>query len=289
MSMLLFVSNYGDLNEGQILWCYVYPLLSTFLFGYRLGVKWSLFLLLIVISSLQLNTDININSHFDFEVRFCIVYLTILSITSWLEYSRHRYTETVRKQREKLEKERERLNQEVNRRTHLEEQLNKLANRDDLTGLFNRRYFLCRAKQMLIHSQRYNTLLAMALIDIDNFKNINDSYGHPAGDEVLKNFARECKEFFRESDIYGRIGGEEFAILLPKASANEALKTMDRFRQKISEQQCIFNGNTMSITISIGISMTESNVTNIESLYSIADKALYQAKNNGRNQTQLEK
>jgi diguanylate cyclase (GGDEF)-like protein len=287
ITMLIFISNYGNIYEGQILWCYVYPLLSTFLFGYQLGVKWSLFLLLAVISSLQLNTNIDIN--YDFELRFCIIYLTITSITSWLEYSGNRYIRTVQKQRKKLEKERERLNQEVNRRIHLEEQLKKLANRDDLTGLFNRRYFLCRAKQMLIHSQRYNTLLAMALIDIDNFKSINDSYGHPAGDEVLKNFARECKEFFRESDIYGRIGGEVFAILLPKASANEALKAMNKFRQKISEQQCIFNGNSMRITISIGISMAESHVTNIETLYSIADKALYQAKNNGRNQTQLEK
>ncbi|WP_435236662.1 GGDEF domain-containing protein [Psychromonas sp. PT13] len=289
MAMLLLVSNYGNIPEGQILWCYVYPLLSIFLFGHRIGVKWSLFLLVAVITSLQFNTTIQINQHFEFEVRFCIIYLTVLSITSWLEYSRSRYIETVRKQRYKLETERERLSEEVNRRTQLEEQLNKLANRDDLTGLFNRRYFLSKAKEMLTQSQRYNTVLAMAIIDIDNFKNINDSFGHPTGDEVLKRLAKEYKQFFRESDIYGRIGGEEFAILLPQSSTNEALKTMDKFRQKISEQHYLFNGNTINITISIGLAVTSNNLTSIDELYSIADKALYQAKNNGRNQTLFEK
>jgi len=288
MIMLIFVSNYGNIYEGQILWCYVYPLFSIFLFGYRLGIKYSLLLLIAVMSSLQLNTNINIY-YFDFELRFCIIYLTVISITALLEYSRSRYIETVKKQQKKLEKERERLNQEVNRRIQLEQQLNKLANLDGLTGLFNRRYFLCRAKEMLTQSQRYNTLLAMALIDIDDFKKINDSYGHPAGDEILKNFAKECKQFFRESDIYGRIGGEEFAILLPQASANEALETMDKFRHKISRQRYAFEGNIIKMTISIGISMTDNHLTNIDELYSIADKALYQAKNNVRNQAKLEK
>lgn len=287
VSMFILVFILGDKSEGQILWSYTYPLLSIFLFGNRLGASWSLILLFTIVGNLKLNSNLDFSYSTDFEIRFCIIYLTILSITSWLEYDRNRYTNKSRIQVKALKKERASLNQEIKRRIILERELNKLANEDTLTEIYNRRYFMSRASEEISSAQRDGVPLSMALIDIDKFKCVNDKYGHPAGDKILKCFAQQCKEMLRKSDIVGRFGGEEFAILLLNTSVEQAQQIMDRFRQEISEHTFLFNGIKMKITISIGICVNGEQISDIDRLYSAADKALYHAKRNGRNKVEL--
>lgn len=287
ITMLILLSFWGDKSSGQILWCYVYPILSIFLFGNKIGIKWSLFLLFAILTSLFFNNNIDLKYTNAFEIRFSIIYLTVLSITSWLEHSRMRYIEVVQQQRLELEKERGSLQQEITRRTYLEEELNKLANQDSLTGMHNRRHLFNRASEELFRSQRYDTPFAMALVDLDNFKNINDKYGHPAGDEVIKSFAKQCQSLLRKSNISGRIGGDEFAILLLHVSPKQALKIMENFRQKINEHLFFSEGEVIRVTISIGLSMAGDQNNSIESLYAAADKALYSSKHKGRNRVEL--
>jgi len=186
-----------------------------------------------------------------------------------------------------LKKERASLNQEVKRRIILEKELNKLANEDTLTEIYNRRYFMSRASEEISSAQRDGVPLSMALIDIDKFKCVNDKYGHPAGDKILKCFAQHCKQMLRKSDIAGRFGGEEFAILLLNTSVEQAQQIMDKFRQEISEHTFLFNGIKMKITISIGICVCGEQISDMDRLYSAADKALYHAKRNGRNKIEL--
>jgi len=287
VSMFILVFILGDKSEGQILWSYTYPLLSIFLFGNRLGAGWSLILLFTIIGNLKLNSNLDFSYSTNFEIRFCIIYLTILSITSWLEYDRNRYTNKSKSQVKALKKERASLNQEVKRRIILEKELNKLANEDTLTEIYNRRYFMSRASEEISSAQRDGVPLSMALIDIDKFKCVNDKYGHPAGDKILKCFAQHCKQMLRKSDIAGRFGGEEFAILLLNTSVEQAQQIMDKFRQEISEHTFLFNGIKMKITISIGICVCGEQISDMDRLYSAADKALYHAKRNGRNKIEL--
>ena len=287
VSMFILVFILGDKSEGQILWSFTYPLLSIFLFGNRLGAGWSLILLFTIIGNLKLNSNLDFSYSTNFEIRFCIIYLTILSITSWLEYDRNRYTNKSKSQVKALKKERVSLNQEIKRRIILERELNKLANEDTLTEIYNRRYFMSRASEEISSAQRDGVPLSMALIDIDKFKCVNDKYGHPAGDKILKCFAQHCKQMLRKSDIAGRFGGEEFAILLVNISVEQAQQIMDKFHQEISEHTFLFNGIKMKITISIGICACGEQISDIDRLYSAADKALYHAKRNGRNKIEL--
>ncbi|GGI83363.1 GGDEF domain-containing protein [Shewanella gelidii] len=285
--MLVLVSIWGDKSEGQILWSYMYPVLSIFLFGNRLGVQWSVLLLVALLVSLVMNGNIDLAQSIEFEIRFSIIYLTILSVTSWLEYYRNRYTDEAIRQRKTLEKERENLEQEIDRRIQLETKLKRLANHDSLTELYNRRHFLSRATEEIHRAQRHDLPATMALIDIDKFKEVNDTYGHPIGDAVLKSFAKLCKQSLRQTDIAGRIGGEEFAILLLHAPAEHARLAMDRFRQQVSEYPFQFEGLQLNITISIGLSAIDDNTVNVDQLYAAADSALYRAKDTGRNRVEI--
>ena len=283
MLMLTLVSVWGDKSEGQILWCYIYPLLSIFLFGNRIGIFWSLLLLFSVMGSLGLIGHINFNEPIDFEIRFSVIYLTILFMTSWLEYYRGRYTHQAISQQNALKKEREILNKEISRRIKLEAELEELVHQDDLTEMYNRRYFLSRLNQELVRAKRYGIPVSLAIIDMDKFKRINDTYGHLAGDSVLKSFAKHCEQSLRTSDIAGRVGGEEFAILLPCTAIAQAQQVMERFRQEVSELLCDFHGIKIQVTISIGLSVADNEHADPDLLYSDADRALYQAKKAGRN------
>jgi diguanylate cyclase (GGDEF)-like protein len=166
----------------------------------------------------------------------------------------------------------------------------KLAMTDELTGLYNKRYLLERLKIELNYSQKYKQPLSLMMIDIDYFKNINDTYGHLAGDIVLKETADTIYKFLRESDIFIRYGGEEFIMVLPNTPLSISKNLAERIRKKVSQSIIKLNHVKIKITISIGISRFIKNKGNsyldeINKLIHEADLALYSAKSTGRNKT----
>jgi diguanylate cyclase (GGDEF)-like protein len=121
------------------------------------------------------------------------------------------------------------------------------------------------------------------MIDIDHFKRVNDNYGHEAGDRVLQNFADVGRDQIRDVDIFGRLGGEEFAILLPDTGFSSAGEVAERLRQAVADHGVRFNDEAVKVTISIGVSTVSASIQNLDLLMSSADKALYKAKWEGRN------
>ncbi len=161
---------------------------------------------------------------------------------------------------------------------------------DPLTDLYNRRYIFQRLADLLTSAHGMRVPLCLALIDLDSFKAVNDAYGHAAGDRVLRRFARHLKRELRPLDAVGRIGGEEFMVVLPNASQQGALTVLSRLRQSFSEAA----GDTLPASLdtveaappcsfSAGLSLARSG-DDAESLFARADRALYRAKNTGRDQ-----
>ncbi|NLB48967.1 MAG: sensor domain-containing diguanylate cyclase [Erysipelotrichia bacterium] len=164
------------------------------------------------------------------------------------------------------------------------DQLQKLAANDPLTGILNRRFGLLRLQEEFSRAIRTSQPLGVLMIDIDHFKNVNDTYGHLLGDKVLINMTETAKKALREGDIFLRYGGEEFAVILPGASPVDAQKIAEGIRRSIEEASFIYNSQHIKITVSIGgTSFPNNNVGNFNNLIEAADKNLYRAKENGRN------
>lgn len=173
---------------------------------------------------------------------------------------------------------------DVTQRKIMERELQRLATTDPLTEIANRRSFLEQAEQIFKTSQRYQTSFTMLMLDLDLFKAINDKYGHLGGDKVLARFAHTVGLELRDSDVFGRLGGEEFCVLLQQAHRDEALNVAERIRQCI--QDLSFKdpaGNTFTLTVSIGVTNNFESDERLANLLERADKALYQAKQTGRN------
>jgi len=167
------------------------------------------------------------------------------------------------------------------------EQLKLVGLTDPLTGVYNRRYFDTRNHEEVANARRHQCPLACMFLDIDKFKSINDTLGHPAGDEVLRNVARLIKSQLRSNDVFARYGGEEFVVLLPNTALRQACEIAERIRSSIAAQPQPISEN-LTVTISIGIAMVpeeleEDDRTVAHKLLSSADGALYQAKESGRN------
>ena len=167
----------------------------------------------------------------------------------------------------------------------LENQLREMAETDFLTRLFNRRHFIGRAEKELSRSRRYNSSVSLIMLDIDWFKKINDQYGHAAGDEVLKGVAQICQEAVREIDIVGRIGGEEFSMVLIECDTDGALIVAERIRKQVASHPFEYEQKAIHCTVSIGISAFVAKEDHLENLMKRADIALYRAKQAGRNRT----
>jgi len=160
----------------------------------------------------------------------------------------------------------------------------EMAIRDGLTGLFNRRYFLETLKREVTRAIRYDNGLILCMMDLDHFKKVNDTYGHPAGDMVLRTISETLQECFRGADIPCRYGGEEFAVILCNTDPEGALAACERFRNLVAGHQFDYNGMEFQITVSIGIASFRDvlNQSPVE-LITASDQALYQAKKEGRN------
>ena len=156
--------------------------------------------------------------------------------------------------------------------------------RDSLSGLFNRRYIFQLLEKHLSSISPSKSELSLILLDIDDFKNINDQYGHPVGDTVINELSKVCQKTLRIDDALGRIGGEEFLCLLPRTSEKICIQVARRMLKNIEEH--IFlepHGKTFTVTVSMGVTSLSSEVTNSTTLYSQADKALYRSKQSGKN------
>ena len=160
------------------------------------------------------------------------------------------------------------------------EEAERMARVDDLTGLFNRRAFYEYGEVLANNSQRSKDELAMVLMDIDNFKSINDRFGHAAGDIALKQIGRLLLQRLRKSDIYARIGGEEFGMLLPQTPLGKAAQLAEELRKAIEDMPIQFENETFTVTASFGVT---SGVCDIDSLVRQADMTMYQSKDAGRN------
>ena len=173
---------------------------------------------------------------------------------------------------------------DVTQRKIMERELQRLATTDALTDIANRRSFLEQAEQIFKTSQRYQTSFTMLMLDLDLFKAINDKYGHLGGDKVLARFAQTVGLELRDSDVFGRLGGEEFCVLLQQANRDEALNAAERIRQRV--QELSFKdpaGDLFTLTVSIGVTNNLEGDEHLANLLERADKALYQAKQTGRN------
>jgi diguanylate cyclase (GGDEF)-like protein len=163
-----------------------------------------------------------------------------------------------------------------------------LASIDDLTKLGNRKFFNANFDDIYQIAGKYCKSFSLAALDIDHFKNINDTYGHPVGDFVLKELARWLKENIRSTDIPARTGGEEFAILLPETQKISAIQDLERLREEIASKSFVKPGekNPLKITISVGVASFPEDSSDKEELYKKADDALYLAKQKGRNRVE---
>jgi diguanylate cyclase (GGDEF)-like protein len=161
--------------------------------------------------------------------------------------------------------------------------LELLASVDGLTGLNNRRRFLVLAETEWSRFKRYRRPLALLVIDIDRFKSVNDTYGHDAGDEVIKAVAEVLQKHKRSSDIVGRLGGEEFVLMLPEATLDKALAAAERLKQLAADRVITVAGRRIAVTVSIGASVARADVNGVDELLKQADIALYVAKRSGRN------
>jgi diguanylate cyclase (GGDEF)-like protein len=168
-------------------------------------------------------------------------------------------------------------------RQAMEEQLRHLATVDALTQLANRRAFMDAAEQQFRQARRYQQPCTLALLDLDHFKRINDEHGHAGGDAALKAFSQVMKQSTRETDLIGRVGGEEFAVLLTQTSEQEAWVALERIRQQLSQTTVVHGNSTMQLTVSIGMAPWHSALHGLEDWLTQADHALYGAKSGGRN------
>ncbi len=165
----------------------------------------------------------------------------------------------------------------------------ELSITDALTGLHNRRHFEQTADREFLRAARYKSDLTFAVIDIDFFKHINDTYGHLCGDKILKEVAFLINDSFRKTDMVFRYGGEEFVIILTETNETDAQIPLERLREKIENNAFKFKTESLKVTVSIGFSSAVEASEDATELFSFADKALYKAKESGRNQIQYYK
>ncbi len=168
-------------------------------------------------------------------------------------------------------------------RTLYEKQLHEIAARDSLTGAYTRREFMSQGEGAFSEIGQGYSHISVLMLDIDHFKSINDKYGHSMGDKNLQMFVKTVNSCLRTNDIVGRLGGEEFAVILIDSDITQALTIAERIRAQIEKLSSTKRGGIEPMTVSIGVEQAENNVS-LEDLLKKADELLYKAKSSGRNQ-----
>ena len=166
--------------------------------------------------------------------------------------------------------------------------LEELSNTDGLTKLYNRRYFMELLELEFQRAQRYQSKFAFIMIDIDNFKGFNDTYGHLMGDRILYEISQILQENLRVNDVVGRYGGEEFALFAPETDLKGALVVAERYRKRIEDYVLVEDEKKLKVTISLGVaSFPHVAIGTVDDLIRLADNALYKSKRNGRNRVEV--
>ena len=263
ISLLTFTSAliYVPHDEFRMIWFYLLIFAAYIINGTRLG-------LMSTIASISI--ILTVNAFIDLNLSQTAINSGILGLVigSFFAYI---YTNKITSYEASLKKQ--------------NSSLSLLASTDYLTGTMNRRMFNEISQHYFQTAQKNNLHLTLLLLDLDHFKKVNDTYGHQAGDLLLKRFAKTLQRILNKSDIFARIGGEEFAVLLSQTNSDEAYILAEKIRQEI-EKDCIdYEGQVICVTTSIGISENFENDTEFENIFSRADMALYKAKNEGRNRT----
>ena len=167
---------------------------------------------------------------------------------------------------------------------NFQKQMYDSALRDGLTKIFNKKYFQDRIRTEFAFSARHKTALSLILFDIDHFKQVNDTQGHPAGDKVLVALAAHVLKLVRVEDVFARYGGEEFAVLCRGTDVQRAEVLADRIRTSVEQLPIIYNTDRISITISMGVAMIpHTKIGDVDTFIGVTDQALYEAKRGGRN------
>jgi len=174
------------------------------------------------------------------------------------------------------------LKETKNELEHANRQLVDLTIKDELTGVHNRRYFMGQASQHHCYQQRYHRAASVLILDIDHFRNINDTFGHKAGDLALIEFAQSCQNNFRDTDIFARLGGEEFAVSMPGLNLQQACKAAEKTRKLVEKLRINYEEQVIKFTVSIGV-VEMMPAESLEDAINRADKALYVAKSISRN------
>ena len=208
----------------------------------------------------------------------------MLRLSDRIQLELHKANHKLAEQADELKQLNQALTAEINQRKKLEQELITLASTDSLTGLLTRRQFFELGQRELSRKARSGASLSVLLTDLDHFKRINDLYGHAAGDKVLSAVGELFRTQLRDIDLVGRLGGEEFGVLLPEAELHVAKNIAERLCGALADSSCLHNGQKILATMSIGISEVDSDETGLENAFSRADKALYLAKEQGRNQ-----
>lgn len=284
-ALVLYLIAHSGVEHALSLWFLTVPLVSIMLLPPREGTAWSLGAIAVA-TFLMLHAaspDGAPAYTAGFVVRYTILALLITGVLCWSEIMLERYQIRLREQNAALKAERDHLENEVIQRSALEEELRYLATTDSLTGLLNRRAFMAALAGELTRSQRLNMPMTLLMIDVDHFKQINDSHGHPAGDAVLVHIAQLLQAQLRTIDKLGRIGGEEFAIMLVDTRAAAAETVIERLLEAIRSRPAEHPETHRPIALTASIGCTENHPDDDElTSMSRADRALYAAKQGGR-------
>lgn len=167
---------------------------------------------------------------------------------------------------------------------HVLKEATILAATDALTGVYNRRSFFELAQKEFLESEYFNRPLSVLMVDVDRFKQVNDTYGHGIGDFVLVKLAELCIQKIRSADILGRYGGEEFGVILPGIDCSSAVQIAERLRSEVAEMRVVTERGEIQVTVSLGLACRDADCTSLEQLLKRSDLAMYQAKQGGRNQ-----
>ncbi|MGB7403507.1 MAG: diguanylate cyclase, partial [Arcobacter sp.] len=259
--------------------------------SYKSGNKIAIFYLLAQVGFLSMSTLFSLSSfgflEYNFYSRHGIMVGSFIEMILFSLALAYRIKILEKEKFIIMQKAKDTLEINVKKRTkELEESKKKLeilANKDFLSGLLNRRPLFEMSNRLISLAKRDNTIISVLLFDIDKFKDINDTYGHKEGDEVIKAFAKTLKKDRRVSDLVARIGGEEFVILLPSTNHKDASIIAEEIRQEVETLQVQIENFNISFTVSCGVSSLKKEDKNLDDLIARADKRLYMAKNNGRN------
>jgi diguanylate cyclase (GGDEF)-like protein len=227
--------------------------------------------------------------HFAPETSLAVALLSIFCVSAYLVMfglSAHRRTLMLHQVREQLRQNEKALQSQLSEIQLLQAQLKEEVDRDHLTGLYNRRYLAATIDRELARCLRDGAPLSVMMIDLDHFKLINDTHGHPFGDRVLVAVAATLNESLRAGDIACRYGGEEFLLLLPNMAQDTARARADEIRQKVAALSLKVDGAVFPVRISVGVAEAPRDATDAAMLVKLADAALYRAKTSGRNRVE---